>query len=103
MRVADDFVGVTFLADGNRQHGGIGADGSCPCDCDDVRRVGGFAAAAGDEHDGNRHQHGAWLPYMLGKQLLKFEFRHVRLGSGLMFGIILISGGLTEDFSWRAG
>ena len=43
---ADDFVGVAFLTDGNRQHGGIRADRSGPCDRDDVRSVGRFAAAA---------------------------------------------------------
>ena len=99
----DDFMGIALLSNGDGQHGGIGADGSGPCDCDDVRSVGGFAAAAGDEHDWHWHQHGARLPYVLGKQLLKLEFRHIRLRFGLMFGIILVSGGLTEHFSRRAG
>ena len=40
LRVADDFVGVAFLADGNGQHGGIRTDRSGPCDRDDVRSIG---------------------------------------------------------------
>ena len=81
----DDFMGVALLSDGDGEHGGIGADGSGPCDGDDIWCVGGFAAAAGDEYDRNRHQQGARLPYVLGKQLLKLEFRHIRLGFWLMF------------------
>ena len=55
LRAGDDFVGVTVLSDGDRQHGGIGTDGSCPGDGDDVGGVGGFAAAAGYEHDRYGH------------------------------------------------
>ena len=81
----DDFMGVALLSDGDGEHGGIGADGSGPCDGDDVRCVGGFPAAAGDEYDRNRHQQGARLPYVLGKQLLKLEICHIRFGFWLMF------------------
>ncbi len=45
LRAADDFMGVAFLTDRNRQHGGIRADCSGPCDRDDVRSIGRFAAA----------------------------------------------------------
>ena len=46
LRAADDFMGVAFLADGYRQHGGIRTDRSGPCDRDDVRSIGRFPAAA---------------------------------------------------------